>query len=55
MRFAFVAKMIGDVRHLDDNRLLVFELRVQHAQRIRIDAPLRIRAKLIFHFCKFFA
>ena len=36
-----------------DDRLLVLELGVQHAQRIRFDAPLAVRSQLIAHFLQF--
>ena len=42
--------MLGDVRHSFDEFLFIFELRVEHAQGIGLDAPLAVRPEPVLHF-----
>src|SRR5882762_646277 len=50
VRRAVLAEVIGDARQRGDNALLAFEFGIEHAQRIRFDAALAIRAEFVFHF-----
>src|SRR5579859_1405572 len=45
--------MIGDVRKLFDDGLLVLEFRVENAQRIGFDAALGVGAEFVFHSFEF--
>ncbi len=55
MLAAGIAETVGNMRQLIDNGLLFRQLRIQHAQRIRLDAPLAIGAQLVAHFLQFAA
>src|SRR6266852_7872785 len=50
VRLAFVAEVIGDVRERGDDGLLAFELGVEDAERIGVDAALGIGAEFVFYF-----
>src|SRR5262249_33939053 len=49
LRFAIVAKVVGDFGKRSDDGLLVFEFGIEHTQRIRFDTALRIGAEFIFY------
>src|SRR5216683_1473509 len=49
VRLAFVAEVVGNVRERGDDGLLAFELGVEDAQWIRVDAALGIGAEFVFH------
>src|SRR2546427_10625467 len=42
-------EMVADARQPFDDGLLVLKLRVEHAQRVRLDAPLAVSAELVLH------
>src|SRR2546422_10850038 len=42
-------EMVADARQPFDDGLLVLKLGVEHAQRVRLDAPLAVSAELVLH------
>src|SRR4051812_39939182 len=53
VRLAFIAEVFGDARKFLDVRLLGFELGVEDAQRVGVDAALRVGAELVFDLGEF--
>jgi len=45
--------MIPDAGQLLYDRLLFLDFRIEHAQWVRVDAPLAVRPELVFHFLQF--